>query len=101
MSAEKEVWTNHDILNEDGSIFLSAYDYMPIKAENYRLLHFEKNEPELIQVENLYATILPTSATVHFAENETEITDETAITNKIGNSGLTLKLQDGHLIIEV
>lgn len=67
-------------------------NYVTVKVDNSRLLYIKKEESEIIEVESLYASILPTIATVYFVESESQIVNETCITNKIGESNLKLKL---------
>ena len=88
----------------DGTILLSSDEYI-LKDYNGKLLTIKEDEvievENIIEVENLYASILPTSATVYFVDDAEYITDGTCITNQIGDSSLKLKLKGDHLIVEV
>ena len=70
------------------------------KSYPYSVPDFDEEDSTVFEVDALWATTLPTTATLYLVDDETYIDDDTAITYQVGESGLKLKLKGSHLIVE-
>lgn len=81
----------------NGTRLLSSESYI---LRDVNGLYLTSIDGDLLDIANLYAGVVPTTATVYLSDDSTQINSEVCSINRIGESDIRAILQDGHLIVE-